>query len=283
MHGPQGEAMEAQNKRLKERMDRITHKILIMSGKGGVGKTTVSVNLAVALSMKGFRVGILDTDLHGPNIAKMLGVQGEKLYSSEDDTIDPLEIVPLVPGGSSLKVVSLALSGNGDDEPIIWRGPIKISVIKQFLADVNWGELDYLIIDSPPGTGDEPLTVVQSLPGLSGSVVVTTPQEVSILDSRKSINFASRANTRMLGVVENMSGFICPHCGERIDIFGKGGGERAAKEMAVPFLGAIPMEAELMQAGDSGRLFMKEFPESLSAKAILGITDTLIAAVENKA
>jgi len=272
MHGPQGEALEAQNKRLKERMDRITHKILIMSGKGGVGKTTVSVNLAAALSMKGFRVGILDTDLHGPNIAKMLGVQGEKLYSSEDDTIDPLEIVPLVPGGSSLKVVSLALSGNGDDEPIIWRGPIKISVIKQFLADVNWGELDYLIIDSPPGTGDEPLTVVQSLPGLSGSVVVTTPQEVSILDSRKSINFASRANTRMLGVVENMSGFVCPHCGER-----------AAKEMAVPFLGAIPMEAELMQAGDSGRLFMKEFPDSLSAKAILGITETLIAAVENNA
>jgi len=282
MHGPQGAALEAQDKRLQERMGAVTHKILVMSGKGGVGKTTVSINLALAIAMKGYSVGIMDTDLHGPNIAKMLGVQGERLYSSAENTIEPFEVTSPLAGGAPIKAVSLALSGNDDDEPIIWRGPIKISVIKQFLADVNWGNLDFLIIDSPPGTGDEPLTVVQSLPDLAGCIVVTTPQEVAILDSRKSINFAKKANASVLGVVENMSGFKCPHCGDSIDIFGKGGGENAAKEMEVPFLGSIPLEKELMQAEDAGILFMKDFPESESARAIMKITDKVLGALNEK-
>jgi ATP-binding protein involved in chromosome partitioning len=282
MHGPQGAALEAQDKRLQERMGDITHKILVMSGKGGVGKTTVTINLALAIAMKGYSVGIMDTDLHGPNIAKMLGVQGEKLYSSSENTIEPFEVTSPLAGGAPVKVVSLALSGNDDDEPIIWRGPIKISVIKQFLADVNWGNLDFLIIDSPPGTGDEPLTVVQSVPDLAGCIIVTTPQEVAILDSRKSINFAKKTDATVLGVVENMSGFKCPHCGDSIDIFGKGGGEKAAKEMQVPFLGNIPLEQELMQAEDNGRLFMKEFPDSDSARAIVDITDKVLGALNAK-
>jgi ATP-binding protein involved in chromosome partitioning len=282
MHGPQDAAREAQDKRLLERMGAITHKILVMSGKGGVGKTTVSINLALAIAMKGYSVGIMDTDLHGPNIAKMLGVQGEKLYSSSENTIEPFEVNSPLEGGAPIKAVSLALSGNGDDEPVIWRGPIKISVIRQFLADVNWGNLDFLIIDSPPGTGDEPLTVVQSVPDLAGCIIVTTPQEVAILDSRKSINFAKKTDATVLGVVENMSGFKCPHCGDSIDIFGKGGGEKAAKEMQVPFLGSIPLEQELMQAEDNGRLFMKEFPDSDSARAIVDITDKVLGALNAK-
>lgn len=279
MHGLQGEALEAQNKRLEERMGKITHKVMIMSGKGGVGKTTITVNLAVSLSLKGFRVGVIDTDLHGPNIAKMFGLQGEQLYAAEEHTIEPLEVPAIEQGAGVIKVVSLALSGNDDDEPVIWRGPIKIGVIKQFIADVNWGELDYLLIDSPPGTGDEPLTVVQSVPDLSGAVVVTTPQEVAILDSRKSINFARKAGTRMLGVVENMSGLICPHCGDEIELFGKGGGKAAADDMKVPFLGTVPMEVALMQAEDAGKIYFREHSESASAKALGAVADSLVAAL----
>ena len=278
MHGLQGEALEAQNARLNERMGDITYKVLVMSGKGGVGKTTVAVNLAIALSMKGYSVGILDTDLHGPNVAKMLGLDGEQLYSSGADSIEPFEI----PGNSAhgigkIKVVSLALSGNSDDEPIIWRGPLKIGVIKQFLADVNWGKLDFLVIDTPPGTGDEPLTVVQTVPNLNGSVVVTTPQNVAILDSRKSINFARKAESRVLGVVENMSGYVCPHCQEVIDLFGRDGGRKAADDMQVPFLGSIPIDKELMLAEDNGKLYLREHPDSGSAAAILEVVDALIA------
>jgi Mrp family chromosome partitioning ATPase len=269
MHGPQGAELEAQNKRLKERMENITYKILVMSGKGGVGKTTVSVNLAYALAEKGYRVGILDTDIHGPNVAKMLGAQGQKMYSTDEVTIEPFEIT------KNLKAVSLAFAGHDDDTPIIWRGPLKISLIKQFLADVNWGVLDYLIIDSPPGTGDEPLTVCQSIPELTGSVVVTTPQEVAILDSRKSINFSRQVKVPLLGIVENMSGFICPHCGESSDIFGAGGGEKAAAEMSAPFLGRIPIEPALMQAEDAGISYVKQAPESATSKAIMMIVDKI--------
>lgn len=273
MHGLQGEELAAQNQRLQERMARIRYKILIMSGKGGVGKTTVSVNLALALAESGYQVGLLDTDLHGPNVAKMLGVQGEKMYAHDDNTIQPFEV------SDKLKVVSLAFSGNGDDDPFIWRGPLKISVIKQFLADVNWGDLDYLIIDSPPGTGDEPLTIIQTIPELTGSIIVTTPQEVSILDSRKSINFARKTQTAILGVIENMSGYVCPHCGEILDLFGKGGGERAAREMHAPYLGAIPLEKKLMQSEDAGVSFIKAHPETAGAIAINDIVRSLTSSL----
>jgi Mrp family chromosome partitioning ATPase len=250
-------------------MEDITYKILINSGKGGVGKTTLSVNIAFALAQKGYKVGLLDTDLHGPNVAKMLGAQGQRMYSADEQTIDPYEVT------DNLKAVSLAFAGHEDDTPIIWRGPLKIGVIKQFLADVNWGKLDYLIIDSPPGTGDEPLTVCQTIPELTGSVVVTTPQEVAILDSRKSINFARKVNVPLLGVIENMSGFVCPHCGKGSEIFGSGGGEKAAQEMGVPFLGRIPIEPALMQAEDAGIFYIAEAPESETSKAIMAIVELI--------
>lgn len=270
MAAQSNEERQAQDERLKKRMAGIAHKVLVLSGKGGVGKTTISVNLALALAEKGFKVGLLDTDLHGPNVAKMLGADNAQLMSYEDG-IEPFEVI------KNLKVVSLAMAGHGPDTPVIWRGPLKIGVIKQFLADVNWGDLDYLVIDTPPGTGDEPLTVAQLIPGLDGSVIVTTPQQVAILDSRKSINFSKQLDVKVLGVVENMSGLICPHCGKEIPIFGKDGGKEAAEEMEVPFLGPVPLEQDLMEAQDNGRHFILTSPDSLSSKALRAIVDGILA------
>lgn len=239
-----------QDQRLKERMSRIKNKILVMSGKGGVGKTTIAVNLAYGLALKGYQVGIMDVDIHGPNIAKMLGVEGKGLSSSRLG-IDPLEVIP------NLKAMSIALLIDDPDKPIIWRGPMKMSTIKQFLSDVNWGDLDYLIIDAPPGTGDEPLSVCQLINPINGAVIVTTPQDVAILDSRKSVQFAKEIHVPVLGIVENMSGFICPHCEKEIHLFGTGGGEVAASQLEVPFLGRIPVETEMVRAGDSGEPYIQ--------------------------
>ena len=269
----QKEEREAQDARLKERMAGITHKILVLSGKGGVGKTTVSVNIALSLADKGFKVGLMDTDLHGPNVAKMLGADNAQLLSS-DDGIEAFEV------SKNLKVVSLSMAGHGPDTPVIWRGPLKIGVIKQFLADVNWGSLDYLVIDSPPGTGDEPLTVAQLIPELDGSIIVTTPQQVAILDSRKSINFSKQLKVPVLGVVENMSGLLCPHCGKEIPLFGKDGGKQAAEEMEVPFLGAIPLDQALMEAEDKGTHYITEKPESASSTALQAIVDNTLKNIE---
>ena len=238
-----------QDRCLKERMSRIDHKLIVISGKGGVGKSTVAVNLAYSLAAKGNRVGLLDVDIHGPNIAKMLGIEDKRLIGS-DLGIEPIEVMP------GLKAVSLALLFEDRDQPIIWRGPLKMITIKQFLADVNWGELDYLIVDSPPGTGDEPLSVCQLIPDLSGAIIVTTPQDVAVLDSRKSVLFAKELKVPIVGVIENMSGFICPHCGKEIDLFGIGGGEKAASDLKVPFLGRIPLESEMVKSGDSGKPFL---------------------------
>ena len=238
-----------QDRRLKERMSKIDHKLIVISGKGGVGKSTVAVNLAYGLAAKGNKVGLLDVDIHGPNIAKMLGIEDKRLIGS-DLGIEPIEVMP------GLKAVSLALLFEDRDQPIIWRGPLKMITIKQFLADVNWGELDYLIVDSPPGTGDEPLSVCQLIPDLSGAIIVTTPQDVAVLDSRKSVLFAKELKVPIVGVIENMSGFICPHCGKEIDLFGIGGGEKAASDLKVPFLGRIPLESEMVKSGDSGKPFL---------------------------
>jgi Mrp family chromosome partitioning ATPase len=259
-HGNEAQE-ETQDERLARRMKSIEHKIVILSGKGGVGKSTVSVNLARSLAAKGHRVGLLDTDLHGPNIPKMLGIEHERLLQY-DDGIEPLE------AAENLHVVSLAMAGHDSDTPIIWRGPLKMGAIKQFLSDVNWGTLDYLIIDSPPGTGDEPLSVCQLLPDLDGSVVITTPQEVSVMDARKTIGFSRQLNIPVLGVVENMSGFVCPHCGETVDVFGRGGGERAAGEMQVEYLGAVPLDPELMRAEDEGRSFLDTQEAGATAEAL---------------
>ncbi|MEA3490244.1 MAG: Mrp/NBP35 family ATP-binding protein [Candidatus Omnitrophota bacterium] len=257
-----------QNQRLEENLSKIKNKLIIISGKGGVGKSTVAVNLAYGLAIRGNKTGILDVDIHGPNIAKMLGIEGERLEAS-DSRIEPVEAAP------NLKAISLALMIIDQDQPVIWRGPLKMITIKQLLADVNWGELDYLIVDSPPGTGDEPLSVCQLIPDMDGAIIVTTPQDVAILDSRKSVGFARQLKVPVVGIIENMSGFICPHCGKEIDLFGRGGGEKAALDLAVPFLGRIPIEPDMVKSGDSGQPFIHFKKGTPTAKIINEITDRI--------
>ncbi len=265
----QQKAIENQLERIKVRMKTIKRPYIVMSGKGGVGKTTVAVNLAAALAAKGKQVGILDVDIHGPNIAKMLGIETELVQQFREDCIQP------VPVGSHLKAVSIALLGIDPSEPIIWRGPAKTGVIRQFLGDVEWGELDHLIVDCPPGTGDEPLSVCQLIPGLTGVIVVTTPQEVALLDARKSVSFAKKINVPVTGIVENMSGLDCPHCHKAIDLFKKGGGKKLAEQQEVPFLGAIPMCVDFVCHGDRGVPFVLLEQQGPAAKAFLEIVDKI--------
>ena len=232
-----------------DRMAKIKHKIIIASGKGGVGKSTVSVNLARALQLKGMRVGILDADITGPDIPKLLGIEDARLMQGQEG-IEPAK-------ADGIKAASMALILTSRDSPVVWRGPMKMAAIKQFIQDVNWGDLDFLLVDLPPGTSDEPLSVVQLIPELAGAIIVTTPQEVALLDSRKAVNMVRAMKLPVLGIVENMSGLICPHCGDSISIFGAGGGERMAEEMDVPFLGAIPIDPKVCALGDSGMTFVQ--------------------------
>ena len=255
---------EDKDKILNDRMSRIKHKIIVMSGKGGVGKTSVSVNLAYALAQSGREVGLLDIDLHGPNIAKMLGVEGKGLGGSSDG-IEPVHVLP------NLKAASISFVIPSSDHPIIWRGPMKANAIRQFLEEVNWGDLDFLIIDSPPGTGDEPLSACQLIPNVSGAVIVTTPQDVAILDARKSVFFARQLQIPVVGIIENMSGFVCPHCGKETSIFKKGGGERAAKDLGVPFLGRIPFDPRLVELADEGTPFVSGGNDDAPARAFMQI------------
>jgi len=241
--------IEEQQKRADKRMKKIKNKLLVLSGKGGVGKSTVAVNLAWALSQKNLKVGILDVDIHGPNVPKMLHLEDKHLMSS-GETIEPVSV------GNNLKVISIAFLLSSSDVPVIWRGPLKMTAIRQFLSDVNWGELDYLVIDAPPGTGDEPLSVCQLIKDITGAIIVTTPQEISLLDVKKSINFVKQLKVPITGIVENMSGFICPHCGKATDIFKTGGGKRIADELNIPFLGSVPLEADIVKASDEGSPFM---------------------------
>jgi Mrp family chromosome partitioning ATPase len=232
-----------------DRMARVKHKIIIASGKGGVGKSTITVNLARALQMKGFKVGVLDADITGPDIPKLLGIEEARLMQGQDG------IMPAKADG--IKAASMALILSSRDSPVVWRGPMKMAAIKQFIQDVDWGDLDFLLIDLPPGTSDEPLSVVQLIPELAGAIIVTTPQEVALLDSRKAVNMVRAMKIPVLGIVENMSGLICPHCGESISIFGSGGGERMAQEMDERFLGAVPMDPSVCALGDSGKTFVQ--------------------------
>ena len=261
MHEIEEKERSEQEERLRINMDKIRHKIIVMSGKGGVGKTTVAVNLAYALSQSGAKVGIVDTDIHGPNIAKMLGIEKETIGGTEMGRLKPIEVRP------NLKAVSMALLGYDTDRPIIWRGPLKAGVIKQFLADFEWGELDYMVVDSPPGTGDEPLSVCQLIPKITGSVVVTTPQDVAVLDSRKAVLFSKELNIPVIGIIENMSGMVCPHCGKEIDVFKRNGGIKASNELNVPFLGSVPFELEFVEAGDNGTPFVAFDNPSKSSQA----------------
>lgn len=262
-------SLEEKKKIAKKRLKKTKNKILIMSGKGGVGKTTVAVNLATALQICGYKTGILDADIHGPNIPKMLGI--EKKQPKTKDGIIPAE-AKLVKG---LKVISLAFFLQ-KDAPVIWRSPMKNAAIQQFLYDVEWGELDYLIFDLPPGTGDEPLTIKQTIDEVTGSIIVTTPQDLALLDSRRTIEFSKGLGIPVLGVIENMSGFTCPHCKKKINLFKAGGGKQAAKELGVRFLGSIPLDQKIMEDCDSGRPFIIKHKKSDSSKAFNKIVDKII-------
>jgi len=236
-----------QDKMIEANLARVGRKILVMSGKGGVGKSTVASYLALLLSMNGKKVGLLDVDLHGPTVGRLMNVQGG-FDTAEEGVVRPYRF------SDNLSIVSLdMLLGENKDTAVIWRGPMKISAIRQFISDIEWGGLDYLVVDSPPGTGDEPLTVAQTIPDAE-AIIVTTPQEISLADVRKSINFCHQVKLKILGVVENMSGHTCPHCGKDVPIFGSGGGEKMAAQMGVPHLGRIPIDAEMVDSGDRGDL-----------------------------
>lgn len=229
-----------------EKYKGVKHTIMVMSGKGGVGKSTVAVNMAVTLAKQGFKVGLLDADINGPDDPKMLGVEKEKVYATEDGRILPLETK------YGVKVISMAFLLPSEETAVIWRGALRHKAVQQFLEDVIWEDMDYVILDMPPGTGDEALTVSQLVPDADGIVVVVTPQDVALLDAKKAINFASQLKLPVLGIVENMSGFVCPHCGETVDIFKKGGGEKAAREHKIPFFGRIPLVSEVVSKSDEG-------------------------------
>jgi ATP-binding protein involved in chromosome partitioning len=260
---------QEQEQRLAAQLSRIRHTVLVLSGKGGVGKSTVAVNLAVSLARAGRRVGLLDVDLHGPSVPTMLRLSTEGV-ATDDGAFVPIEI-------GDLKVMSLGLLLRDQREAVIWRGPLKAGVIRQFLADVAWGDLDYLVVDAPPGTGDEPLSICQLVGPAARAVIVTTPQEVALVSVRKSVHFCGQLGIPVLGVVENMSGFVCPGCGRRFDVFGSGGGERMAADMGVPFLGRIPLDPAVSRAGDDGQPYTLEAPASGAAEAFAAIVGPILA------
>lgn len=247
-------------------MNKIKHKIAVISGKGGVGKSTVTVNLAVAFAMHGHAsyVGILDADMHGPSVPKMLGLSGQRLQAG------PLGVFPAL-GTLGIKVVSMDFLLPDENSPVIWRGPLKMTAIRQFLSDITWGDLDVLLIDLPPGTGDEPLSVAQLLPEMDGVIIVTIPSEVSQMVVKKSVFFARKLGMPIIGVIENMSSFVCPNCGAKIDIFQSGGGKRIAEELNIPFLGSIPTDQRVCEDADKGAPFIVKHADSPATKSFMEI------------
>jgi len=258
------------DERIAKTLGRIKHKIVVLSGKGGVGKSTVSANIAMALAQAGKQVGLLDVDIHGPSIPRLLSLQDAKPHI-EPDHMEP------VPYSKNLWVMSLGFLIPDRDTAVIWRGPMKLSLIKQFVRDVDWGDLDYLVTDCPPGTGDEPLAALQTFGKEAQAVIVTTPQGVAVDDVRRSVTFCRQLGNPVLGIVENMSGFVCPNCNAVHDIFNSGGGEALAKEMDVNFLGRIPMDPEVVRSGDEGFALMKVQSESPTAKAFQKIVEPILA------
>lgn len=252
---------------VKRSLSNIKYKFLVMSGKGGVGKTSTAVNLAIALSQKGYRVGLMDVDIHGPDIPRMLGLEG-MLTLGGNQKLQPQRY------SDNLYAVSIESLMPNKDDAIIWRGPVKHSAIRQFIGDVEWGDLDFLIIDSPPGTGDEPLTVAQLIKDAQ-AIIVTTPQEIALADIRKSINFCRTVKMKIFGLVENMSGLECPHCGKMIDLFGTGGGEKTAAISKVPFLGKIPFDPKMVLCGDSGTSYLDEYKNTVVTKAFGNVADRM--------
>ncbi|WP_291327457.1 Mrp/NBP35 family ATP-binding protein [Desulfovibrio sp. UCD-KL4C] len=262
-----------QNELISSTLKRIKYKIFVMSGKGGVGKSSVAVNIAAALADKGFKVGILDVDIHGPSVPHLLGITGQ-LEVERGNLVVPKKV------NENLHVVSMESLLKDPDQAVLWRGPMKTSAIRQFISDVQWGDLDFLVIDSPPGTGDEPMTVLKTIPE-SLAVVVTTPQEISLADVRKAINFLQYAKANIMGVVENMSGLICPHCKEHIDLFKKGGGEQLAEKYGLPFLGAIPLDPTAVVAADLGKPVVLLEEDSPAKTAFRDVADKIAKAAES--
>ncbi len=255
--------------KVKVSLSRIKNKFLIMSGKGGVGKTSVSVNLAVTLAKKGYKVGLMDVDIHGPDVPRMLGLNQVAMTAGLD------KIFP-VHYNENLGVISVESLSEDRDEAIIWRGPMKYNVIRQFISDVEWGDLDFLLIDAPPGTGDEPLTVCQTVIDAK-AIIVTTPQEIALADVRKSINFCKTINIGIFGIVENMSGLTCPHCSEKITLFGEGGGgEKTATQTSIESLGQIPFDLKMVMCADSGISYLKAYDDSEITKAFDSIADKMV-------
>jgi len=269
--------MLEQQQKLRDRMSKIRHKIAVISGKGGVGKSTVTVNIAVAFAMHGHvnYVGILDADVHGPSVPKILGLAGQRLQ------VGPPGVFPVL-GSLGIKVVSMDFLLPDENAPVIWRGPLKMTAIRQFLSDIVWGDLDVLFIDLPPGTGDEPLSVAQLLPEMDGVIIVTIPSEVSQIVVKKAVTFARRLGMPIVGVIENMSGFVCPHCGAKVDIFQSGGGKKIAEELEIPFLGSIPIDQKISEASDKGTPFIIEHADSAASKAFMEIVQKVEAFLKNK-
>lgn len=262
---------------LKTRMRKIKHKIAVISGKGGVGKTVTAVNLAIAFANQGHenRVGLLDADIHGPCVPTMLGMEDKKLR------VGPIGAFPAL-GPLGVKVVSMAFVLEGKEVPVIWRGPLKMRAIQQFLSEIVWGELDFLLIDLPPGTGDEPLSVLQLLPEMDGVVIVTIPSAVSQNVVGRAITFSRQLKVPVIGVVENMSGFVCPQCGTQTHIFKSGGGEKVSREYSVPFLGSIPLDPRICEASDIGHPFIMEHPDSHASKAFMEIVRKIKVFIQQK-
>ncbi len=266
---PDPQKAEAQkNAAVKASLQKITNKIIVMSGKGGVGKSSTAVNLSIALANAGHKIGIMDVDLHGPDVPHMLGIEGTPGFTP-NQKLSPMKY------SETLSAISIESFIPAKDDAIIWRGPLKFSAIRQFIGDIDWGDLDFLMIDSPPGTGDEPLTVAQIIPDAK-AIIVTTPQEVALADVRKSINFCKAVKMEIFGLIENMSGLNCPHCGEMINLYGSGGGERTARQMGIRFLGKIPFDPNVVACGDSGACYQQVHADTAVSRAYAEVARALI-------
>jgi len=262
---------QKEEQEIQQALSLIKHKLVVMSGKGGVGKSSVAAYLSIALAKKGFKVGLMDVDLHGPSIPRLLGLKGAIQAGEEGDKAQAVQYLP------NMWVVSIeSLMGENRDMATIWRGPLKIGVIRQFISEINWQNLDYLIIDSPPGTGDEPLTVAQTVPDAK-AIIVTTPQEISLADIRKSINFCRQVNMDILGVVENMSGLVCPHCGKTIELFKTQGGRQIAEKENLTLLGTLPLEPQVVAQGDNGLVDFMDNGALAYTQAFNEMTDAVLS------
>ncbi len=269
----QKQMQKKQEEAIKKNLKQIDHILVVLSGKGGVGKSTVSTNLALTLAQQGHQVGLLDSDIHGPTIPTMLGLKNTRIMQSEQG-LKPVQAT------ENLKVLSMGFLIKSQDDAIIWRGPMKMGAIRQLIGDFDWGPLDYLIIDLPPGTGDEPLSIAQIIPKITGAIIVTTPQDVALVSVRKSITFVNKLSIPIVGIIENMSGFTCPHCGKKVDIFKTGGGKKAAVDFNLSFLGDIPLDPTIVQTGDTGTTTM--IKDSTLTRSFESIADNVKKSIEEK-